>query len=191
VAVWCWSYLAIYQNTFLRMDSFMCGALLAWAADRAGGAVPAPPRWTGWAVAAGAVVLAALPQVSRRDVPTTLAGYVLLDAVAAGAVWMCLTPSSTLHRLLRREPFRWLGSISYGLYVYHALALAIVLAALGPGVQATLSWPARAAAAASALAIAVALATLSYYAYERWFLRLKTLFSPRRPAAGAATPPLA
>ena len=105
---------------------------------------------------------------------------VLIWAWAVGVIVLASDPSDRWTAVLRRPAIVWLGKISYGLYMYHEIALGHVLrlgerlpsfsdrefllAVLGP------SWT-------------IALATASYYGIERPFLRLKRRWTrvPSRP----------
>jgi len=81
---------------------------------------------------------------------------------------------------LARQPFVYLGKISYGLYVFHFLAISVATRVI-PWGPPELYYPAR---AALALALTVVVASASYYVVERPFLKLKSRFAlvPSRPA---------
>jgi peptidoglycan/LPS O-acetylase OafA/YrhL len=74
----------------------------------------------------------------------------------------------------------WLGKISYGLYMYHEVALWA-----RERLQGRLPWFPNKEELLSigALALTIALAAASYYGYERRFLRLKRTWTrvPSRP----------
>lgn len=48
-------------------------------------------------------------------------GFTLIDLFAAALILECIHPGSVLSRVLSLGPLRWLGTISYGFYVYHDL----------------------------------------------------------------------
>jgi peptidoglycan/LPS O-acetylase OafA/YrhL len=95
---------------------------------------------------AGASVWASLAFLGA----TLACGGVLVAALAAEGSW------------LSHPALVYLGRISYGLYVYHGLALAITDA---------WAWP-----MASAFAVTLVAAAVSYHVYELPFLRLKRRF---------------
>lgn len=82
---------------------------------------------------------------------------------------LCLSPRSAAARFLSLPVFTFIGRISYSLYLWHILALVIVinwLGALGVWHRELVGY-----------AVAIALASASYYLIERPFLRLKEKFS--------------
>jgi peptidoglycan/LPS O-acetylase OafA/YrhL len=90
--------------------------------------------------------------------------------------------------LLANPAVRYIGIISYGMYLLHMLAMQF--AKRVPGV----------AEAGNAIvfivgtALAILFASISYWTYERWFLRLKNSFRGQRapvPAASESSDPLA
>ena len=75
-------------------------------------------------------------------------------------------------RLVRSFRLVYLGRISYGLYVYHYLALTLARHFIGP-LRTALYGP----YVILGLALTIAMATLSYYLLERPFLHLKARFT--------------
>ncbi|MHB1923819.1 MAG: DUF459 domain-containing protein [Acidimicrobiales bacterium] len=109
----------LYYGTDTRAQTLLAGATLA--AALAGG-VPAwvrsAARWAGPAGLAG--LLWCLHDVSGSAGFLYQGGF-LVVAVAAGAVVAAaaLQPGAGLARALSLRPVRYLGRISYGLYLYH------------------------------------------------------------------------
>ncbi|MCU1291495.1 MAG: hypothetical protein JWP08_345 [Bryobacterales bacterium] len=100
-------------------------------------------------------------------------------AIGAAAVTMAALHEPLLG-FLKVRPFRYLGKISYGLYVFHLVGIAI-----GTKVTQTLIGNPPASAtwwltAVVSLAVTIALGTLSYQFFERSFLRLKRNFEAIR-----------
>ncbi len=81
-----------------------------------------------------------------------------------------------LQPLLANRPIRYIGSISYGMYLYHAFGLHFVDRYLAF----TKSWPILEFIAAAGTT--VILASISFWTYERIFLKLKERFTARRTA---------
>jgi peptidoglycan/LPS O-acetylase OafA/YrhL len=166
---------ALWANTLARLDPIAMGALLAaWHHGKAL-AMPAARRL---ALALAAVLaLLAAGRYGAISGPHALWTYPLVALAGTAAVLAVLHDAGT-PRALRWPLLVGLGRISYGLYVFHVLALALVAARLP-----SLPVPGRAAAA---LTLTAALATVSYYVLERPFLRLKRRFAyvetgPTRP----------
>lgn len=88
-----------------------------------------------------------------------------LEWVLLGSLlWSVTTTHATgPWRLLASAPLRWLGTISYGTYLYHKVAWLVVRHWVDS------PW----AAAFSAVPVAIAASALSYYLLEQPFLRLK------------------
>jgi peptidoglycan/LPS O-acetylase OafA/YrhL len=81
--------------------------------------------------------------------------------------------------VLSCSPVAWLGRISYGLYVFHILASWVYFQTLGPYVARAISAPSLAwfTGLVCSFGLAVTFATISYYGYERRFLRAKERFA--------------
>ena len=90
-----------------------------------------------------------------------------------------------LRAVLSNPRLVWLGKISYGLYMYHELALWARERYLD-----RLPWFPNKTELLSiaALALTIAIAAASYYGYERRFLQLKRGVDPRAVAAGVIQP---
>jgi peptidoglycan/LPS O-acetylase OafA/YrhL len=67
---------------------------------------------------------------------------------------------------------RYIGRISYGLYVFHPFVFAWTYR----------HFPAQSMLLRAGLAVVFtfAIATFSWYGFERWFIRLKEVLSPER-----------
>jgi peptidoglycan/LPS O-acetylase OafA/YrhL len=91
-----------------------------------------------------------------------------------------------LARAIGCRPLAWLGRISYGLYMLHILGRQTYQYLVAPYLPLELlTGPVRWMAGFSAvLLVTIVLATVSYYGYERYFLRLKERFTvvQSRPA---------
>jgi peptidoglycan/LPS O-acetylase OafA/YrhL len=195
------SWWTTYVLTPFRLDGLALGALLAVMVRQPGGLerlVRALPRVAAVAVMLVAVTFAWTQLVSRQglEVVGTVRAGLILVLLACLLVWTLVAPErSVTSRFFCSRVMMFLGTYSYGLYVYHhfisyyltvnrtELALTDWLGSHGAAValQATLG--------ASASLI---LAYLSYEFFEKRFLAMKGRFqtakdqSPhRRPEAGA------
>jgi len=156
--------LMLWCATPLRLEPIALGALLALAFDRfphlnlrtralmlvAGAAIP--------------ILFSALPFLTSKWVDA-----VKFPAVAAACGLVLLAVVGAETKVFRLPLLVYLGKISYGLYVFHLLAIQFSPRLAIPGVPF--------GRAVSAFAVTVALAAVSYQWYERPFLRLKDRFA--------------
>jgi peptidoglycan/LPS O-acetylase OafA/YrhL len=190
--------------TPFQMDGLALGAFLAVTARQPGGVewlVRALPRVVAFVGAPLVVTYVWTRLVSRQglELVGTVREAMFLMLLACLLVWAIIAPKqSATSRFFRSRSMVFLGTYSYGLYVYHhfisfylttnrtELELARWLGSHGAAValQATLG-------ASASLAVAY----LSYEIFEKRFLRLKRLFgtakepTPQRSAAGSTAGP--
>ena len=163
-AVWC--------NTIARLDSIASGAILAVAL---GGR--APRIKSAIRVVSGGVALAMFLLVAkylRQDGPTSVITY---TATALASVALLFSVLQSEVRLLRLPAFSWLlylGRISYGLYVFHLLALALIPRFFIGYLDIPLGFVPR---VLLSFVLTVLLAAVSYAWLEQPFLRLKKRFT--------------
>jgi peptidoglycan/LPS O-acetylase OafA/YrhL len=196
------SWWTTYALTPFRLDGLALGAFLAMTARQPQG-VERLVRVLPWVLAAAGGLLAVTfvwtLLVSRQGLGLVLPvrASLILMLLACLLVWALFAPKqSVTSRFFCSRSMTFLGTYSYGLYVYHhfisyylstnytEFELARLLGSHGAAValQATLG----------ALA-SLAVAYLSYELFEKRFLRLKRLFetakqpAPQRLAAGGTT----
>jgi peptidoglycan/LPS O-acetylase OafA/YrhL len=188
-----------YVLTPFRLDGLALGAFLAVTARQPAGLdrlVRALPRVVGVVGALLAVTFVWTRMVSRDGLELVLPvrASLILMLLACLLVWALVAPErSTTSRFFHSRSMVFLGTYSYGLYVYHhfisyyltinrtELELARWFGSHGAAValQATMGTLAS-----------LAVAYLSYELFEKRFLGLKQLFktdkeaTPRRSAAG-------
>lgn len=171
----------IYMSSATRMMSLSLGAALAF---RELARAPSP-RWRPYAeLVAGAALLAAdqggrslgLIPAGGWYWTVALLGYAL---VSVGAVSLLIASrdrlAATARAVLSLRPLRYVGRISYGLYLYHYLLL--FLLGLAPYQVFTTGAPAGWVALAAGVTFATA--ALSYRFIEAPLLRLKDRFGRR------------
>jgi peptidoglycan/LPS O-acetylase OafA/YrhL len=165
-------YPATWCSTLVHLDDFAVGGLLACARSA--------PGWLRSGSARAAVGLAGLavcvavggnwPLSQKEPRWETVFAY---PAVAVGAGLMLVAALGAGNSFLASGPSRYLGRISYGLYVYHTTFIILLHERFGPGSP---SW-ALVGRPAVALAATLAVSAVSYALLERPFLRWKERFS--------------
>jgi peptidoglycan/LPS O-acetylase OafA/YrhL len=164
----------IWVAPFLRPESTLIGIALAVLVLNQQAKL-SPSLVMGFLVAAS-VALIAGPDISARGL-WQLALYPICASIAGALLWLALHADGFRWLLSRRVP-RYLGKISYGLYVYHLLGIYLALVVFRWfGVQQQpedfayyMSW------LVLALALTIMMAAASYRFIESPFLHLKARF---------------
>lgn len=175
----------LYYATDTRAQGFFIGMALACMA--AAGLVfrPATSRVTRAAGWTGAIVLMLMLQFTDLKERTAYRGGFLLCglAVAAILVEVVQSPGGALSRLLSWRPFRFVGVMAYGVYLWHWPIMHVVRQYTDWSESATVSLQ---------VSLTLVVATISYYALERPLLRLLSprfaRVAPERELAARATP---
>jgi peptidoglycan/LPS O-acetylase OafA/YrhL len=172
--------IALRVNTLSNLDTLLAGVLLAMLARRWPGMIGgAPWPWRLSVIAGGYLVFST--KLGQGMTPwRSVADDVVIWAWGVALVGWAASDRDRWAGALRTRPMVWLGRISYGLYLYHEIALGVaewaylrspyftemelVFGLLGP-------------------ALTIGLASASYYGFERPFLRLKRRWTrvPSRP----------
>lgn len=120
-------------------------------------------------------------------VPIPIVGGYALFAICVACIlaYLLVVPESKVHKALSWKPLRWVGAISYGLYLWHGVIFWMVRTEMF-NVSPVIVNTAR-------VVLSFLAAAASYYFLERHFLRLKVKFEPTRTKAdeGAIIPMLA
>ncbi len=174
--------LMIVFNTFAQFDTLLSGVLLAmvlgWDRDR--------PRLTlvlrilQWPLYLTAGWLMTWPHLGHGSILHQTWDFVWVWLCGVGIVMVAVWGRGWLRSALAYSRFVWLGKISYGLYMYHEIALWA-----RDRLMTRLPWFPNKTELLSigALALTIALAAGSYYGYERRFLQWKRAWTrvPSRP----------
>jgi peptidoglycan/LPS O-acetylase OafA/YrhL len=198
------SWWTTYTLTPFRLDGLALGAFLALTARQPGGLdrlVRSLPPVVAGVGGLLAVTFAWTLLVPRQGLEFVLPvrASLLLVLLACLLVWALSAPErSATSRFFRSRAMVFLGTYSYGLYVYHHF-ISYYLAANRTDLKLAgwlgCHWTAVALQAALGASASLALAYLSYELFEKRFLRLKRLFATagepasRRPAAVVAGGP--
>jgi peptidoglycan/LPS O-acetylase OafA/YrhL len=168
----------IYYNTFFRIDSLLAGSLLCQL-HRLN--IHIPKGWANAIVLAGLLIFPVEGIIAGEASPfipfNISVGFTLLAIVFACTLHLALQPKHLIARLCGIPPLRWVGRISYGLYMIH-LPVWVILGNklfLSQGANWTghpklLYW----IVALICILISIILSAISFRYYESFFLRLKT-----------------
>lgn len=153
-----------YEGTDTRIGALLVGAMCATVivTDRADAVVSRLGRYTSLAVLAPTAVLAWMwLRVDGRDSWLYHGGFLLHAALVAAVLLGVSSMAGTnwLQGLLRQRPLRWMGQLSYGLYLWHWP----IYVALSPARTDLSRWPLT----ALRLGVTFVAATISFYAIER------------------------
>lgn len=176
------SQLLIVFNTFAQFDTLLSGVLLAMVLgwDRERPALTRCLRWLQWPLYLAFGWIMTWPHLGHGTPGHRTFDFVWVWLCGVGIVMVAVWGEGWLRAALSYSRLVWLGKISYGLYMYHEVALWArdrLMGRLGwfPNKEELLS--------IGALALTIGLAAASYYGYERQFLRLKRAWTrvPSRP----------
>jgi peptidoglycan/LPS O-acetylase OafA/YrhL len=174
--------LIIVFNTFAQFDTLLSGVMLAllmgWERDR--------PRLAlclsglQWPIYAAGAWLLSQDSLGQGSVWHRTWDLVWVWMCGVGIVVVAVWGNGWLQKALSYSRIVWLGKISYGLYMYHEIALWVrrwIIEKVDwfPNMDELL--------AIATFALVIAMAAASYYGYERWFLVWKRAWTrvPSRP----------
>ncbi len=161
----------VYSLTVTRLDGLCAGAILAVLQSRG-----TLQRWRSGllGLALGCGLLVAFTGLKFRGTGGAwfaATKYSLLAGLYAGAIgWLVCSPQARASRFLSSRPLRQIGRVSYGLYVWHPFVFGLTFRWLrrdSPWVQGGV-----------AFALVLLVAHLSWYGFERPFLRWKNRLVP-------------
>lgn len=168
----------VFYLTFTRIDGLAAGALIA-ILDRRIRSINPRLLMLGFLACA-----ALLFMVSRVGQGKNLAWFVASKySIVTGMyslfiAWILTVSDSKICAVLRWHPLRFVGRVSYGLYVFHPIIFIFVFAHI-PNWNPTLK-------GLCGFSAALLVATVSWYVYERPFIQLKDRLVPdRKPSLEA------
>jgi peptidoglycan/LPS O-acetylase OafA/YrhL len=189
------SWWTTYTLTPFRLDGLALGAFLAVTARQPGGlerlarALPLVVAVIGGLLAV-TFAWTRLVSSERLELILPVRAALILTLLACLLVWALVAPEqSAISRFFRARPMVFLGTYSYGLYVYHHFISYYLISNrtdlelarwLGPHLAAV------GLQAALGVSVSLALAYLSYQLFEKRFLRLKRMFEREKEPAPLA-----
>jgi peptidoglycan/LPS O-acetylase OafA/YrhL len=187
--------LTIYITTLGRIDALAMGALIAAWIQPKGAPSDALARWGRWAsvlllpvsVAIVVFILRGRGVIGSRNpvsTPEAFAMASVFSLVALGFAGLLVAALSggagSLHRVLVFRPLRFVGEISYGLYLLHGVLYGWSLMYVRPAILQLLDGRRVAASVANLIVFSAVLLAVTYASwrwFERPFLRLKRHFA--------------
>jgi peptidoglycan/LPS O-acetylase OafA/YrhL len=185
-----WSWLWPHHFLLSRAGELCAGGFLALALRGAPTTIPRVLRVARWALyisfTALVVMVAISPGLSLMDSPWSTLGIAIFSIFFTALIAMCLQPG-LIRSLFENAALRWLGKISYGVYVYHLLLYGIferLTHRMAPN-----AGPLEASILLAAVGFCgtLLIASLSFYTFERAFLSLKERLAGQGGVAAKAT----
>lgn len=171
------TFLRSYAGTDSRAAGLLIGAMLAMLL-RSGRGIPGA-RYISFLGALSLFSLAVIAVFAEYDRRYMYFGVLTVVSICSATLILALETDrrSGVSRFLGLSPLRYVGKISYGLYLWHFPVFQIVHEYrddFGPIAAGFLSW-----------AISLAIATISYFCVERWFLSRKQQLASGSTRPGA------
>ena len=162
------------------------GCLLAYALDRPGSfSIAWKVLGQTWSPPFFMLVMGFVAVIPNNDELHVLRMFYICTMMTLAVASCCIRTDNLLRPILANRAVRYLGSISYGMYLYHAFGINLTDRFFGF----TKPWPLLQFAAV--VISTAAIASISYWFYERYFLRLKERFQARRSLGAISTSALA
>jgi peptidoglycan/LPS O-acetylase OafA/YrhL len=162
-----------YYNTLCRIDSMVCGALVYFISSQKQTTLI---KWLGIAAAfiiITGVLLFKSPAFSSPF--NTTIGYTAFAFLYASALCYAIHNSqSTAGSFLKNRVLRFIGKISFGLYVFHIPVIAICDQRINSILQQWFHTTVNYLPEIICLMISFTLSIISYYYYESYFLKKKS-----------------
>ena len=177
------------------------GFVVAAHRARQGGAISralhgmARAPWSTWGVALGVFLVASTPMAGPRGLaefrsPTEALAKTTLYTLVVALILIPATFGSqgVAHRILVSPPMRWLGRISYGIFLWHLIVLAFAFQALHIFYFTGRFWTVALVTLVGSIAVAQLSWALVEQPIQRWGRRRSARARRRSPAPPAALP---
>lgn len=158
----------INKNTFSRYDSIMIGCLIAIIERESNFNLKPINRVTALISIGITLALGSILYLVQDSIPVLkeIFKHIILAGFFGLVIYLLLTSASTAvyNRFLEHKSMQYFGRISYGLYVWHLLAMDLVVffATSNPFLNLCLTF-----------IVTIILSHISYYYFEKYFFRFK------------------
>lgn len=159
--------LDISQFTFARMDQILFGAVIAYVESRTKDLQSRASIAKLILVCSTVVFIAFTLLVKKNSYWFDAFKYPFLGLLFFSLIFLlvCIKEGSFINNILINKPIQYLGQISYGIYIWHIFAIVIV--------QNYLQTNYILIDFTGGLIIAIVMASISYFYFEKYFLKLK------------------
>jgi peptidoglycan/LPS O-acetylase OafA/YrhL len=162
-----------YHHTLCRIDTMVCGALVYFVSSQKQTALF---KWLGMAAAfiimAGMLVFKTPESFSPFN---TTIGYTAFAFLYAAVIYFAIhNPGSTAGSLLKNRALRFIGKISFGLYIFHIPVVVVCNERISSILQQLFHTPVSYVPEIICLMISFVLSVISYYYFESYFLKKKS-----------------
>jgi peptidoglycan/LPS O-acetylase OafA/YrhL len=180
----------IYFSTPTYFDVFVAGAVAAWLYVNGTKLPWLRGPMPGLMIVAALLAVGAAPNskwlnsLTFGDATVYLGYYTLLGIAFASAIlWLCANPHSAAVSFLNSAPMRYLGTISFGIYMWHIIAKVIVLTIFARIAVSDTAY--FALTLISYVGLTILLAMTSYRFIERPWLKRKASYGSRITSGSA------
>jgi peptidoglycan/LPS O-acetylase OafA/YrhL len=169
-------YPHFYYNTFCRMDAFLLGGVLFLLQQKDRAKQLVNYFYAGTIILIAGIIYSGHATISNPFISTI--GYTLIALMYAGLIYSAITHSSQF--VTKIFNFRWLkfiGKISYGLYIFHWIILRFLEPKLSIWTSEYLKISTESShwwSLSGCLLISFILSVVSFFYFESYFLRMKS-----------------
>lgn len=165
---------AIYVNTFARLDTFIMGGVLALMIFYKPTLLDKFQKFYHPLLQVTSIILLAVflyfvTKDNRLAIRNGVFGYLVISLITTYIILFTIKTNSFIVKTFNLEIFKYLGRISYGLYVWHVLALEILFYLITKA-EFTFLIPTL------GLPLTILFGFISYKFFEKPFLTLKSRF---------------
>jgi peptidoglycan/LPS O-acetylase OafA/YrhL len=175
----------MYYATLSYGDVLLAGGVAGWLAAKRDAIGPGHPLRRSWSgpVLGGLALAGGALWSSHLWYPydlVSIAGYGVAGVLfGLLLLWSCVRPEHPVVKILACPPLKVLGTLSYGIYMWHVVSNQCLAAALNAWGKGSFVFNSPWLRLACSIGAAIMFASLTWWLVERPFLRLKGRFTSR------------